>query len=380
MCERNQFRYNELGHWKPIVYDGNTNLIEEEIRYLSNDLKIQGILFYIRTTNYLTIEFVMKTEINLPIKDVIILDKRLHIYKCPKDSKIQESYLYDCWLDLGTGTPEDIEAGLYLIRLAVNRIGLAFNNSVQWCLKYGNPISKQGSAQIEKEEIEYLSRILTATVSRNDMQAMEYAIDWYNQGNKSQNSFTSFICYYNSVEYIASMISSGKTNFNSKKIRMTRNEKIRCIMEKEAVLRENKPLKFIQSAYEECLKGTKFKLKHVFDIVFGENHEYIELLIAGDESLLFIRNQIAHGVFSLIDSEHIKIVKNHLHEMEEIAHQFLLRLLLEKGPTERLPSWGGKYILTMSFSNPSSIKTVSREEMLSNKDWTILPEWCTNAE
>ena len=90
-------RYNKLGEWKPIIYDGNSAIIQQEVNKLSDNSKVRGVIFYAKTTGFKCIEFVMKTSIDLPIKGILSIDNILHIYKCPALSDVQESIIYDCW-------------------------------------------------------------------------------------------------------------------------------------------------------------------------------------------------------------------------------------------------------------------------------------------
>ena len=173
-------RYNKLGEWKPIIYDGDSKVIQAEVNKLSDDSKVRGILFYAKTTGFNCIEFVMKTNIDLPIKGIISIDDILHIYKCPTFSDVKESLIYDCWLDLSLPETNVIESELQRIRLAVNRIGIAFRAPIEWCIKYDNNRSLSGKGLVSEEDLNYFTNILIASVNKNDLYLIEYAIDWYN--------------------------------------------------------------------------------------------------------------------------------------------------------------------------------------------------------
>jgi len=120
-------RYNPLGKWKPIIYPYDTNIIWQEIRQKTDDEKIQKLLFYIKTTGHKAIEFVLKSDkeiprsiifrftklksLGLPFMDIYHL--RGHKYK---------SFIYDCCIYLKTDSVSEIAKSLKLIEKLLNSL------------------------------------------------------------------------------------------------------------------------------------------------------------------------------------------------------------------------------------------------------------------
>ena len=55
-------RYNRYGYWRPIIFQGDSQKIEKKVVDMTDDKIIQGCLYYIFTTGYKAIEFVMKSN------------------------------------------------------------------------------------------------------------------------------------------------------------------------------------------------------------------------------------------------------------------------------------------------------------------------------
>lgn len=369
-------RYNNLGEWKPIVFSGNIDSIQEEIRKLSDNSIIQGTLFYARTTGFNCIEFVMKTKIDLPIKDIANIDDILHIYKCTSKQKRENTVIYDCWMELSSLEPVFIETELQRIRLAVNRIGIAFRSPIIWCVKYNAMNSTPGKAMVSDEDLNYLNKILTADIDDDDLYLIEYAIDWYNQGLRATNIFTKYLCFYTSLETLITGIANGETQFHDGINKISRTQKIKCIEEKESSIREGSLLRFIQESYEECLISINRKFKSLLPEILGSNHWAIDRFFDGDNSLSQIRHNIIHGEFSLYNPEHQQIVNENLYDMNNLSREVILTLLLNLSPQDEILDWGNMYTLSMSMADPRNTMVVSNLSMLPTTDWTIKPEWC----
>ena len=370
-------RYNKLGEWKPIIYCGNSDLIEQEVKKLSDNSIVQGTLFYAKTTGYNCIEFVMKTSIDLPIKGLLIIDDILHIYKCPPLSDSHESIIYDCWLDIHSLKVSEIESELQRIRLAVNRIGIAFRSPIEWCVKYDNARSISGKGKVSDDDMEYFKNILIAPVNKYDLYLLEYAIDWYNQALIAKNPFTKYLCYFTSMELLVTKIADGETGLHSGVKKLSRSEKIECIKKIENEIRDKSILQFIQDSYDNCIKSIKRKFQLILKCILGKDHWSIKLFFEGENSLLNIRNKIVHGEFSLYNKEHELIVKTNLHNMSDLSREFILRLLLSKSPDEKLEDWGNVHILSMQMTDPRNTLVSSTDTVFPTNDWRIRPEWCS---
>ena len=370
-------RYNKLGEWKPIIYGGNTDRIQSDINKLTDDSRVRGILFYAKTTGFNCIEFVMKTNIDLPIKNIASIDNILHIYKCQQWSRIQESVIYDCWLDLNSLDIDLISSELQRIRLAVNRIGIAFRSPIEWCVKYDNINSQPGKGIATEEDINFLNNILTASINKEDLYLIEYAIDWYNQALLAKNPFTKYMCYFTAVETLVTKIADGETEFHPGIDKFSRTEKIECIENLEKEIRGKSVFQFIHDSYDKCLKSINRKFTIILPYVLGNKHWSIKTFFEGNNSLMKIRNKITHGEFSLYNDEHKMIVEKSLNDIADLSREFILRLLLKKQSKDKLEEWGNNFIASFSMSDPRITMVCSSEKILPTTEWKIKPEWCT---
>jgi len=80
-------RYNRYGYWKPIIFRGNSDVIERKAFEMSDDKIIQGCLFYIFATGHKAVEFVLKSNKKLFKREGYSLpyfkkDKKIIIKSC----------------------------------------------------------------------------------------------------------------------------------------------------------------------------------------------------------------------------------------------------------------------------------------------------------
>src|SRR5205814_445061 len=112
-------RYNTLGEWRPMVYEGSTEWMDKEIQSLTSDPDVQGALFYIYCTAHHLIEFVVSGDIDLPYDNPVQFGTArypVHISKCPqKDEWDPHLRIYDGWVFLHSLSVEEIERALYEI-------------------------------------------------------------------------------------------------------------------------------------------------------------------------------------------------------------------------------------------------------------------------
>jgi hypothetical protein len=113
-------RYNRLGEWKPIAGPMAIELLSTEARSSSDDPDIQGSLFYILSTGFRVIEFVVVSNIDLPHEEVTF-GNQLHLWKCPTPDEDLcsniNSRLYDGWLELESVDAEQIRHSLAMIEV-----------------------------------------------------------------------------------------------------------------------------------------------------------------------------------------------------------------------------------------------------------------------
>jgi len=89
-------KYNEDGEWKPIVYPGNCEHLQNEAQEAISDERIQGVLFYMFCTGHKVIEFAIKTHIKLRDKKTT-LDQKIYLLRLESDNKLKEKRLRECF-------------------------------------------------------------------------------------------------------------------------------------------------------------------------------------------------------------------------------------------------------------------------------------------
>ena len=379
-------RYNKHGEWKPIEYPplGNSEEIEKEIQGITEDQFVQGCLFYIMTTCYRVIEFVVKTNINVPYEEFSFGDK-FHLYKCPNvenSPPIQNNYyIYDGWLELDSIDAEYIRRAIATIGVGVNRMAFAYNGKVEWRLKYHNKPLGVACAVPSKEDLNILDAMFRKFPVSEDAIFLDAAIEWFNRGRSSQNSYVSFLCYYLSFELLAIAIAEGEANFEFKIEKVdkekSKEEKIKCIQEKLDILYKENPIEFVKSAYFDCVVSLKSKSQKVAELIFGENHKHVKSLFEkqNGHSLNSLRGIIAHGISGLIDRDIDQVVEKRRYELAAIVKSFLTRIIFNLKPGDTLPNWSGQHMVSMQTNDPRGTHVVSDLKIILNTDWRIRSEW-----
>ena len=379
-------RYNELGEWKPIVFPGDFNPLDKEAHELSDDPDVQGIIFYILTTGYRVIEFVVRTSISLPLDNISFGD-RLHLWKCqPLESISSENLnfvIYDGWYELASIEPDDIRTAITTIGIGINRLAFIYNSPINWRLKYGDRGIHYGCAKPSKNDLKILNKILKDFPLNNDAIILDAALDWYNRGRSSKNIFMSFLSYYIAIESVCIAVAENRAELGLEYSREPRSDRrknrIECIDNLYITLYEKDPIEFVETAYFECIQSLKEKTKKVTELVFGPDHDYIKVLFnktSDGYSLSDIRGKLAHGGITLIDWKDESLVRNRIYEIEKISNEFIIRIIFGLKPSDHIPSWSQEHFTTVITSDPRMTHAVTRLDAFPNKDWRIKPEWC----
>ena len=385
-------RYNVLGEWKPLVYPVSSEDLQAEALLVSDNSDVQAAYFYMLCTGHKLIEFVVRTTLELP-NEYVNFGTFFHLSKCPvqKGKKgISETnnliHLYDGWIDLESGSVEEIETAIRGIGFALNIIGFTYGVPIDWRIKYKMFEHIEPVAVPSKEDMGILDTLLKEIpYTGNDAVILSYAIDWYVKGRTSNNIFLRFLSYYIAFESIAIAIAKGDADFGlefqpqSKSERNKKREE--CINLKFENLYTKNPVQFIQEAYFECVVSIKNRTRNVSEFIFGPANEYIELLFKNtavdDPSLNDIRGRLAHGDIAILDKEDERLVRNHLHEIETIAKEFLMRIILKIKPADPLPSWSHEHKAVITSVDPRSTLCCSDLRIFPKAaDWKIKAEWC----
>jgi len=363
-------RYNRVGEWKPIVAPMAVATLAEECRARSDDPDIQGALFYLLSTGFRVIEFVVRTNVDLPHEEVSF-GRSLHLWKCPplEENPLANSNfrIYDGWFDLESADTDYIRHATAMIGVALNR--MAFGGEKFWAPN--------------EEDTGLLNSLLKDFPQSDDAVVLDAAIDWYTRARSSQNVFTAFLCYYVAIECVARAVADGNADFglgfHRKSKAERRRTRVECIQEMHERLYSEDPEMFIREAYFNCVVGLKEKTRRVAELVFGQDHPHLKLLFEkgpDGHSLNSIRGELAHGGVTLIDSDHEKLVRGRLREVASISKEFLTRLIFFLKPADPLPTWSRSFIDSTYFTDPRSTMFVNSEVPIADKDWRIRPEWC----
>lgn len=376
-------RYNEPGKWKPIVYEGPSEDFVEEISALSDDYDVQGALFYIYCTGHWVIEFAVRATVDLPVKNVVRFgpsEHPLQIWKIPiGEHHSRNERLYDGWVTLPAPTVEAVAQALAHIRLGMGRLAFVFDSELRWCLKYSMVSDVRGLARPEEHDLSKFDEVLVNPVEP----ALDLAMSWINAGRNASDPLTSYLCFFNSIETVVEAVWEDDLQLRAGKLpKQTKSDRIaerRACM--EAAHRKyfpDDPNAFAREVYFTCFKQLAKRRRDVAEQIWGPSHVAVQDLFERDNdepSLVEIRDAVAHGQLSLLHTDDVKMIRRRLTRLAEIAKAMVLGVLLNKGPTDPIGLWSGRYSIGMNMTDPRSTKVANTLEGFPSTDWTIRSEW-----
>jgi hypothetical protein len=378
-------RYNTLGEWKPLIYPGDFHKLEEEARAFSDDPDVQGAFFYMLCTGHRVVEFVIRSNIDLPVENVGV-GKNLHLFKCPVPDggggPKTHTRIYDGTLDVDRVEASHLRSLIADIGIVASRFAFAYGGIVDWRVKYPVTASVEGVATPSREDLDLLDAFFKRFPTSPEAVLLDAGLDWYNRGRSSRNPFTAFLCYYVAVESVANAVVEGDADLGLGYTRGTKaeraKEQLECIGLKHEEVYAADPVRFTKEAYFECVVSLRSRTERVLELVFGQGHEHIIALFRKKDgySLSDIRSGIAHGALSLLDTEDEKLVRSRLGGMAHIAREFLTRVVFGLRPGEELPKWSGRHTVGFSFADPRSVLAATPKVKFATDDWRIRPEWC----
>jgi hypothetical protein len=267
-------RYNRLGEWKPIAGPTAIETLSNEARSLSDDPDVQGSAYYILSTGFCVIEFVVVSNIDLPHEQVTFGD-RLHLWKCPPLNENPNSnanlQIYDGWLELESFDIDEVRHAIAMIEVALNRLAFAYDGTLTWRVKYRLDLEQPPLWTPQVEDTHLINSLLKDFPKSEDAIILDAALDWYRRAQTSRNPFTAFLCYYIALESVAIAVAEGEADFGLNYHRENKSERkqarLACIKEKYEALYETDPQKFVEEAYFDCVVGLAKKTRRVVELV-----------------------------------------------------------------------------------------------------------------
>jgi|GEM_PF-5474980 len=380
-------RYNQIGEWKPIVYPQSSEMVSAEAHKRTKDeldKRIEACMFYCLTTCYHAIEFVVKTNIDLPFEYTTAKSNKigvLHFHKVKLDipsNSVSNIVVYDGTLELVNIENETIKNGLGLIETFLHKMSFRVDGKVEWFLKYPLYSDASGKIAINKKGFSSIGKYMTVDLG-SDSSRIDTSISWFINGNISTNPFTKFLSYYIAFESLAIPFVDGKLEISTKyKIKplpkSARNKQINeCIRVLHEELYPSKPQEFVSKSYA-CIGSLNSKTKVALEKVFGkESTEVIDFFKKVDGySFYLLRNKLAHGDFSHIEENDRRPIQERLGALKDIVFRFILALSSPKNDRSKTYF---SHTLSMQTSDPRSSSVVSSLDFIPNKDWRIKLEW-----
>lgn len=378
-------RYNKLGEWKPLIYPGDAKHLIQEYLELSDDPDVQGVLMYLRLTGHKCIEFVLRSNMELPGEWTGTESNDVLIWKCPPDEDPAHlnARVYDGVFDLKSGEVGEIEQSLAQLNWLISMMFFPYGATYSWRNKYRMILGGTGLLKPTHDELRTVDALLKQFPYGEYGNVLSGGIDWYNMGNSATNPFTRFLCYYVAFESVAVAIFDGAELGASRPERPSKAEQraqaTTCIADKFSELYASNPVHFVEQAYFECVKGLKVKAKSVATEAFGTGHPYLEALFVkppeSKASLSDLRSELAHGGMTLLDKGHEQLIRQRVDEMGIIAREFLLRMLFKLTPEEKVPSWSQVSELGLNTADPRTTMWTTTDKMFPlGTSWKIRPE------
>ncbi len=326
----------------------------------------------------------VRSTIDLPYEHATMGESgsQLHLLKCPPPTEASPFRIYDGWLELQAVEPEYVRSALAGIGVALGRTAFAFDAELWWRPKYRFTERRTPLAQSDEGDVQIVKALFEAMPTSADMQILESAIDWYNQGQASRNVLAAFLCHYIAVESVATAVADGKCDlgivYEAPRPADRRRVRDDCIRAKAEILATD-PSRFVIDAYFECVTTLRSRTEAVVRLVFGDNHPHVKALFERAEdgySLSELRSGIAHGQLTLASADDERLVRHRVEQMRFIAKEFLSRLASRTRAGSELPAWSGRRSVPTTTADPRTILSATSEDALPKQDWQIRPEWC----
>lgn len=377
-------KYNVTGEWKPIIHPGDDKAhldIGTKAKELGqgND-DAEGIFYYMLATGYPVIEFIVKTEVKLPERE-LLLDNGINLVNIDASTElidVRKSHIYDGWLRLQDISPEGVLKGLEEIQRTINSFGFSFDSVANWRLKYPVKNHSRGLTTPKKNDVKIFKDINNSFSQQKNL-VIDSAVEWYQKGLTSNNIYNAFLSYHISIEGLAGKLVSGELDASSV-FNFPTKEKYQEDIKQQMDEYYNKyyatdPKMFATKAYLDVVGSMKRNLEKAFENVFGANSVEKELYFGKNDSLWDLRGSVAHGDYSDWDFDKRQHLHSKIHIIKSIARDFIYRIVFQIKSSDKTKYPSSSFLVGMSFDNPLSTLISTREDIFPTKDWKIKPEW-----
>ena len=372
-------KYNSNGEWKPIVYTGDSDIPQAAAHKFSSDRDAQGILFYMYTTGFPVVEFVMKTKIELP-SQTTKLDNGVNLYKIKTEhDELKNEYIYDGWLRLEDITEEAVLNGIDTIRLTLEGLTYSYGAETKWQLKYKLYSNTSGVATPTAEDIKNSNNLISCITNSADKDSLMAAVSWFNVGSNSNNPIIAFVCYYTAIEALARLLAEGLLDASKfYKTKVTKLNEKEMLREYDALYKTHYPSdikKLLSNGYFDIHESLNRSVKSAFSSVYGEDHKVYKAMSSNKDGLVRLRGSIVHDSYSEWNRQQYERALQNLGLIHDIAYDFISMIALQVPKGSRPPGMSRRFKASMDASHPSTTLAVSSLKHLPNETWDIRPDW-----
>lgn len=295
---------------------------------------------------------------------------------------------YDCSLgfkcDATKVTEEIIEEGLEFIDVVLHRLAFSLDSKIEWFIKYNYSDSSSGIKQISVDDCDRALNVV-CKFKESDSLLLDVAVSWYLDGNRATSPFSKYLNYYVALEGLALKLFSGEMEASafygikrkSKRGRKEEREKcIKTLFDSKGI--SNITEEDIKKAYSGCILGNYKKTLDALILVFGEDSSYVKEFSdrVNKPNLYDLRNNIAHGAFTLLDAKHVLEIEERLPDLKRLVKNFILRVLNNVKQEEKLEHINPSFSVSVNLADPRATGLFRGDSMrFPHNDWKIRIEW-----
>ncbi len=357
-------RFNNWGERKWITATPQwTRFVDKEVARLRLTPRARSLCRSAMLTYSSGVEFIFLSNVHLPAS--ICFKSGVCIVPCfvpmdfarkfPGDERAMAMskrglYVYDGWVPNEDWTTERLEQ----IVSALDGIVYTFSLLGSKWYAYWEPKYRYEKPPVDLHQVGLVElKSLSATIDileelgPNDRMAASRSIAWMSNALKAESPVQRFLLLFVSIESLATYIEresdggSPLQAFAGQKLpkntrREARNTCIRTILSRDL---DSNPVKAINTAYFECVVGTRKMLEDHLNRVFGDS-KASNLMFKEEvegKTLWQLRNDIAHGSLNILSEAQIRFVTWRVSSLENIARSYLRKVLSSLAGAEYFP-------------------------------------------